>query len=142
MQPHEYIISEALKRLSTNPALADASRATLIGQNSASLAEAIAKNLDGLDNVAIVVCIDRVAYSRTKPRTATVDFAVRCTENVPVNRTKTDFLTALDCAFLAGDALDGDFAHAEDVTHSTPGEGVLEAVAKFSTAVTFELVGI
>ena len=135
MQPHEYIISDALKRLSTNPELADNSRATLIGQNSASLAEAIEKNLDGLDNVAIIVCVDRVAFSRTKPKTANVDIAIRCTENVPVNRNKADYLTALDCAFLAIDALDGDFAHADDVTHSTPGEGVLEATAKFSTTI-------
>ena len=138
MQPHEYIISEALKRLSKSPELADSSRCTLIGQNSASLAEAIEKNLDAIDNVAIIVCVDRVAYSRTKPKTANVDIAIRCTENVPVNRNKADYLTALDCAFLAIDALDGDFAHAEDVSHSTPGEGVLEAVAKLSTTVMLE----
>ena len=138
MQPHTYIISEALKRLSTNPELADSSRCTLIGQNSASLAEAIEKNLDAIGNVAAVVCVDRVAYSRTKPRVANVEFSVRCTENVPVNRDKADFLTALDVAFLAADALDGDFAHAEDVTHSTPGEGVLEATAKFATTLRIE----
>ena len=138
MKPHEYIISEALKRLSTNPELADSSHATLIGQNSASLAEAIEKNLDGLDNVAIIVCVDRVAYIHTKPKTANVDIAIRCTENVPVNREKANFLTALDCAFRAIDALDGEFAHAEDVSHSTPGDGVLEAVAKFSTTIQID----
>lgn len=138
MQPHEYIISESLQRLSKSPALADSSRCTLIGQNSASLAEAIEKNLDAIDNVAAVVCVDRVAYSRTKPRTANVEFSLRCTENVPVNRTKADFLTALDVAFLAVDVLDGDFAHADDVTHSTPDEGVLEAKAKFSTTIQFD----
>jgi hypothetical protein len=138
MQPHEYIISEALKRLSKSPELADSSRVTLIGQNSASLAEAIEKSLDAVDNVAAVVCVDRVAYSRTKPRVANVEFSLRCTENVPVNRTKADFLTALDVAFFAVDALDGDFSHADDVTHSTPGEGVLEATAKFSTTIQFD----
>lgn len=138
MPPHLFIIKESLQRLSTIPELADNSRATLIGQNSASLTEAIEKNLDALDNVAIIVCVDRVAYSRTKPRVATVEIAIRCTENVPVNREKADFLTAIDCAFLAVDALDGDFAHAEDVTHSTPGEGVLEAVARFSTMIQLE----
>ena len=138
MQPHEYIISESLQRLSKSPELADSSRCTLIGQNSASLAEAIEKSLDAVDNVAAVVCVDRVAYSRTKPRTASVEFSVRCTENVPVNRENAGFLTALDVAFFAVDTLDGDFAHADDVTHSTPGEGVLEATAKFSTTIQFD----
>ena len=135
MHPHEYIIAESLQRLSKVPELADSSRVTLIGQNSASLAEAIEKNLDAVDNVAAVVCVDRVAYRRTQPKTADVEFSVRCTENVPVNREKTDFLTALDVAFLAVDALDGEWAHAEDVLHSTPGDGVLEATAKFSTTI-------
>ena len=135
MQPHLFIISKSLQRLSKTPELADSSRVTLIGQNSASLAEAIEKSLDAIDNVAAVVCVDRVAFRRTQPKTADVDFSVRCTENVPVNRTKEGFLTALDVAFFAVDALDGDFAHAEDVTHSTPGEGVLEATAKFSTMI-------
>lgn len=138
MQPHEYIIAEALQRLSTLPALADGSRVTLIAQNSASLAEAIEKDLDAVDNVAAVVCVDRVAFRRTQPKTADVDFSVVCTENVPVNRTKEDFLTALDVAFLAVDALDGDWAHAVDVAHSTPGGGVLEATAKFSTTIQFD----
>lgn len=138
MQPHEYIISESLQRLSKSPELADSSRCTLIGQNSASLAEAIEKSLDAIDNVAAVVCVDRVAFRRTQPKTADVEFSVVCTENVPVNREKADFLTALDVAFLAVDALDGDWAHAVDVSHSTPGDGVLEATAKFSTTIQFD----
>ena len=63
------------------------------------------------------------------------------TENVPLNRERPAFLTALDVAFVACEVLDdpqgGFHQTAEPVKHTTPARGILEAEARFAARVLY-----
>jgi hypothetical protein len=63
------------------------------------------------------------------------------TENVPLNRERPEFLSALDVAFIACEVLDdpqqGIHQTAEPVKHTTPARGILEAEARFAARVTY-----
>lgn len=136
MNTHKYIQGLFAGMLKASPLFGDSSKTTVIEQNSADLAYELEKAEGQVDTVAVVVAVDRIAIRHASPRVEDVEFSVICTENVAVNRTKPDFVTALDAAIAAVEVIDGPQAHAIDISHQTPGGGVLEAIAKFSSTVT------
>jgi hypothetical protein len=64
------------------------------------------------------------------------------TENVPLNRERPTFLTALDVAFVACEVLDdpqgGIHQTEEPVKHTTPARGILEAEARFAARIRYD----
>lgn len=139
MMPHEYIQKLLADRLRGNETLL-AAGVTVLEQNSQDLAFMLEKEDAAVSAPVAVVTCDKMRKARTSPRVWELECAVMVTETAPTNRERTGFLTALDVAFLAAELLDGmEGVHQTgDVTHTTPGDGILEAEARFACRVTYE----
>ena len=140
MRPHHYIQKIMADALRANETLR-AAGVTVLEQNSQDLAFMLAKPMSQISAPVVVVTCDRARKRHSQPVEWDLECSVMCTENVPLNRERPEFLTALDVAFVACEVLDnpqgGIHQTAEPVKHSTPARGILEAEARFAARVTY-----
>lgn len=139
MRPHRFIQKVMADALRANETLR-AAGVTVIEQDSQELAFLLKKPLAQIDAPVVVVTCDKARKRYTQPVEWDLECSVMVTENVPLNRERPDFLTALDVAFVASETLaDVPGIHQTDapVTHTTPARGILEAEAKFACRVTY-----
>jgi hypothetical protein len=105
------------------------------------LAFLLKKPMSQIDAPVAVVTCDRARKRHTQPEEWELECSVMVTENVPLNRERPEFLTALDVAFIACETLDdpqlGIHLTNEPVKHTTPARGILEAEARFAARVTY-----
>ena len=140
MRPHHYIQKLMADALRENETLRKAG-VTILEQNSQDLAFLLAKPMSQIDAPVVVVTCDKARKRHTSPVEWELECSVMVTENVPLNRERPAFLTALDVAFVACEVLDdpqgGIHQTAEPVKHTTPARGILEAEARFAARVTY-----
>ena len=140
MRPHNYIQSAMAEALRANETLR-AAGVTVLEQNSQDLAFLLAKPMSQIDAPVVVVTCDRARKRHSQPVEWELECSIMVTENVPINRERPDFLTALDVAFVACELLDdpnlGIHQTADPVKHTTPARGILEAEARFAGRVTY-----
>lgn len=138
MKPHEYIQKLLADALRADVELSDAG-VYVFEQNSQELGFMLEKESSAFDAPVVVVTCDKMRKLHSAPAEWELECSVLVTEVVPTNRTRASgrYMTALDVAFATAEALDAlDGVHLTgDVTHSTPGEGILEAEAKFACRV-------
>lgn len=113
----------------------------VLEQDSQALAFMLKKPMSQINAPVAVVTCDRARRRHTAPEEWELECSVMVTENVPLNRERPEFLTALDVAFIACEVLDapqlGIHQTAEPVKHTTPARGILEAEARFAARVTY-----
>ena len=113
----------------------------VLEQDSQALAFLLKKPMAQIDAPVVVVTCDRARKRHSQPVEWELECSVMVTENVPLNRERPEFLTALDVAFIACEVLDdpqlGSHQTAEPVKHTTPARGILEAEARFAARVTY-----
>ena len=140
MRPHHYIQKLMADALRANETLREAGVTTL-EQNSQELAFMLKKPLSQIDAPVVVVTCDKARKLHSAPVEWWLECSVMVTENVPLNRERPHFLTALDVAFVACEVLDSPEigVHKTDapVKHTTPARGILEAVAEFAGRVRY-----
>lgn len=140
MRPHHYIQKLMADALRKNETLRKAG-VTILEQNSQDLAFLLAKPMSQIDAPVVVVTCDKARKRHTSPVEWELECSVMVTENVPLNRERPAFLTALDVAFVACEVLDnpqgGFHQTAEPVKHTTPARGILEAEARFAARVMY-----
>ena len=103
----------------------------VVRQNSLALSELVAKADALAKGVCIVVGVDSVRRIASNPVSWDVRFAAYASEKVALRRAGAP--TAIDAAMAAGEILQtAGVGHFESLEHSTPGDGVLEAVAHLS----------
>lgn len=140
MRPHHYIQKLMADALRENETLCEAG-VTILEQNSQDLAFLLAKPMSQIDAPVVVVTCDKARKRHTSPVEWELECSVMVTENVPLNRERPAFLTALDVAFVACEVLDnpqgGFHQTAEPVKHTTPARGILEAEARFAARVMY-----
>ena len=114
---------------------------TAIEQDSQDLAFLLKKPMSQIDAPVVVVTCDRARKRHAQPEEWELECSVMVTENVPLNRDRPEFLTALDVAFVACEVLDapqlGIHQTADPVKHTTPARGILEAEARFAARVRY-----
>lgn len=140
MRPHNYIQSAMAEALRANETLR-AAGVTVVEQNSQDLSFLLKKPMAQVDAPVVVVTCDRARKRHSQPVEWELECSIMVTENVPLNRERPAFLTALDVAFVACEVLDdpqlGIHQTAEPVRHTTPARGILEAEARFACRVTY-----
>lgn len=140
MRPHHYIQKLMAEALRANERLRKAG-VTVLEQNSQELAFMLKKPMSQIDAPVVVVTCDKARKRHSAPVEWELECSVMVTENVPINRERPLFLTALDVAFVACEVLDqprGGIHQTDDpVKHTTPARGILEAEAKFACRVTY-----
>lgn len=140
MRPHHYIQKIMADALRANETLREAG-VTILEQNSQELAFLLKKPMSQIDAPVVVVTCDKARKRHSAPVEWELECSVMVTENVPLNRERPAFLTALDVAFLACEVLDnpqgGLHQTAEPVKHTTPARGILEAEARFAARVMY-----
>ena len=140
MRPHHYIQKLMADALRANKTLREAG-VTILEQNSQELAFLLTKTMSQIDAPVVVVTCDKARKRHTSPVEWELECSVMVTENVPLNRERPAFLTALDVAFVACEVLDnpqgGFHQTAEPVKHTTPARGILEAEARFAARVMY-----
>ena len=140
MRRQNYIQKLMADALRENETLREAG-VTILEQNSQDLAFLLAKPMSQIDAPVVVVTCDKARKRHTSPVKWELECSVMVTENVPLNRERPAFLTALDVAFVACEVLDdpqlGIHQTAEPVKHTTPARGILEAVARFAGRVMY-----
>ena len=141
MRPHHYIQKLMADALRADETLHEAG-VTILEQNSQELAFLLKKPMSQINAPVVVVTCDRARKRHSAPVTWELECSVMVTENVPLNRDRQNFLTALDVAFVACEVLDdpngGIHQTQEPVKHSTPARGILEAEARFAARVTYD----
>lgn len=126
---HNIVMHQVALTLQASPELAGVA---VVEQNSEDLATMLAKEESQLDGPVAVVTVDEVRKLHSNPAAYAVSFSVAVTEYVPL-RLDGETRTAIDVAMAAGEAVDAaKLGHFDNLTHTTPGGGVLEAVAKCS----------
>jgi hypothetical protein len=140
MRPHHYIQKLMADALRANETLREAG-VTILEQNSQELAFQLKKPMSQIEAPVVVVTCDRARKRHSAPVTWELECSVMVTENVPLNRERQNFLTALDVAFVACEVLDdpqgGIHQKEEPVKHTTPARGILEAEARFAARVRY-----
>ena len=141
MRPHHYIQKLMADSLRANETLREAG-VTVLEQNSKELAFLLKKPMSQIDAPVVVVTCDKARKRHSEPVEWELECSVMVTENVPLNRDRQAFLTALDVAFVACEVLDnpqgGCHQTAEPVKHTTPARGILEAEARFAARVMYK----
>lgn len=140
MRPHNYIQSAMADALRANETLR-AAGVTVVEQNSQDLSFLLKKPMAQVDAPVVVVTCDRARKRHSQPVEWELECSIMVTENVPLNRDRPAFLTALDVAFIACEVLDdpqlGIHQTADPVKHTTPARGILEAEARFAARVRY-----
>ena len=140
MRPHHYIQKLMADALRENETLREAG-VPILEQDSQELAFMLKKPLGQIDAPVVVVTCDKARKRHSSPVVWELECSVMVTENVPLNRERATFLTALDVAFIACETLadpqGGIYQTEEPVKHTTPARGILEAEARFAARVTY-----
>lgn len=140
MRPHHYIQKLMADALRADATLREAG-VTVLEQNSQELAFLLKKPMSQIDAPVVVVTCDKARKRHSAPVEWELECSIMVTENVPLNRERPCFLTALDVAFVACEVLDdpqgGFHQTAEPVKHTTPARGILEAEARFAARVMY-----
>lgn len=140
MRPHNYIQKIMADALRADETLR-AAGVTILEQNSQELAFLLKKSMSQIDAPVVVVTCDKARKRHSAPVEWELECSVMVTENVPLNRDRPAFLTALDVAFVACEVLDdpqgGFHLTAEPVKHTASARGILEAEARFAARVTY-----
>ena len=140
MRPHHYIQKFMADALRANETLREAG-VTVIEQNSQELAFLLKKPMSQIDAPVLVVTCDKARKRHSAPVEWDLECSVMVTENVPLNRDRPAFLTALDVAFVACEVLYDPQLRihqtADPVKHTTPARGILEAEARFAARVQY-----
>lgn len=140
MRPQHFIQKIMADALRENETLRTAG-VEVLEQDSQALAFMLKKPMSQINAPVAVVTCDRARKRHTQPEEWELECCVMVTENVPLNRDRPEFLTALDVAFIACEVLDdpqlGIHQTAEPVKHTTPARGILEAEARFAARVTY-----
>lgn len=127
---HNHVMESVLALLRGD---ANLSGVTVVGQDEQELSAIIQTEEAKLDGLVVVVTVDTVAKRHSKPATWDVHFTASVTEVVPVNRENDGYLSAIDVAMECGEAIDAaGIGHFDSLRHTTPGDGVLNAVAECS----------
>ncbi len=122
--PHTFAMEFVAGLLREDARLAGAVVEVIL-QNDGDLATLVERETNSLDAPVAVVTVDKMENASPGVR---ISGMVAVTEYAPLNRAdRADFLTALDVAVIAHAALDRHDVHSGAVTHTTPGDGVLEA---------------
>ena len=141
MRPHHYIQKLMADALRANETLLEAG-VTVLDQNRQELAFMLKKPMSQIDAPVVVVTCDKARKLHSAPVEWWLECSVMVTENVPLNRERPKFLTALDVAFVACEVLDSPEigVHQTDapVKHTTPARGILEAEARFAARVRYD----
>ena len=113
----------------------------VLEQDSQELAFLLTKPMSQIEAPVVVVTCDKARKRHSAPVEWELECSVMVTENVPLNRDRPAFLTALDVAFVACEVLDapqlGIHQTADPVKHTTPARGILEAEARFAARVRY-----
>ena len=113
----------------------------VLEQDSQELAFLLKKPMSQIEAPVVVVTCDKARKRHSAPVEWELECSVMVTENVPRNRDRPAFLTALDVAFVACEVLDapqlGIHQTADPVKHTTPARGILEAEARFAARVRY-----
>ena len=140
MRPQHFIQKIMADALRENETLREAG-VTVLEQNSQELAFLLKKPMSQIDAPVVVVTCDKARKRHTQPEEWELECSVMVTENVPINRERPAFLTALDVAFVACEVLDdpqlGVHQTPDPVKHTTPARGILEAEARFAARVMY-----
>lgn len=99
-------------------------RITVIEQNEADYATLMKKNLAQIGGIVVMVELDSMTNLQTA---CEVEVSLVATEAVPINRARQGFVTAIDAIQAATQVLDGEWWRWDDLKHTSPAEGVLEA---------------
>lgn len=105
----------------------------IVAQNDQDLASLIQTEEGKTEGVVVVVSVDTVEKIHSNPAKYRISFSANVTEFVPVNRESPDFKTAIDIADECGETIEesGNGSY-NTLRHSTPGDGILNAVAECS----------
>ena len=140
MRPQHFIQKIMADALRENETLRTAG-VEVLEQDSQALAFLLKKPMSQIVAPVAVVTCDRARKRHSQPEEWELECSVMVTENVPLNRDRPEFLTALDVAFIACEVLDvpqsGIHLTNEPVKHTTPARGILEAEARFAARVTY-----
>lgn len=140
MRPQHYIQKLMADALRANETLREAG-VTVLEQNSQELAFLLKKPMSQIDAPVVVVTCDKASKRHSAPVVWDLECSVMVTENVPLNRDRPAFLTALDVAFVACEVLYDPQLRihqtADPVKHTTPARGILEAEARFAARVKY-----
>ena len=136
MKPHEYIQKLLADALRADAELTGAG-VYVFEQNAQELAFMLEQESSAFDAPVAVVTCDKMRKLHSAPAEWELECSVLVTEVVPTNRERGHYMTELDVAFAAAEALDAlDGVHLTgDVKHTAPGDGILEAEAKFACRV-------
>lgn len=110
-------------------------RVEVIEQNSQAMSFLLQRSIAQVQNVVVVVGVDEVHNNPPVLETVTT---LTATENVVMNRVAADSATALDAIQCAIEIIDGSEWKFEDLEHTAPTQGVLQATATFRGQVTRE----
>ena len=125
---HQFVMDETVALLRKSEQLQGVQ---IVAQSDQDLATLITVEESQLDGVAAVVAVNTVEKIHSNPVKYRVDFSVNVTEIVPINRETPGFLTAIDVAAICGDLIDAESPGVyKTLRHSTPGDGILTAVAE------------
>lgn len=140
MRPQHFIQKVMADALRANETLR-AAGVEVLEQDSQELAFLLKKPMSQIEAPVVVVTCDKARKRHSAPVEWELECSVMVTENVPRNRDRPAFLTALDVAFVACEVLDapqlGIHQTADPVKHTTPARGILEAEARFAARVRY-----
>ena len=136
MRPHHYIQKLMADALRANETLREAG-VTILEQNSQELAFLLKKPMSQIEAPVVVVTCDRARKRHSAPVTWELECSVMVTENVPLNRERPAFLTALVACEVLDQPQGGIHQTADPVKHTTPARGILEAEARFAARVMY-----
>lgn len=111
----------------------NAHRVEIIEQNSQSMSYLLKRSVAQINNVVVIVGTDEMTNN---PPVLEAVTTLTATENVTMNRVGESYATALDVAQVALEIIDGREWKFEDLRHTTPTDGVLQATVTFRGQVT------
>lgn len=125
---HQILMERISNVLTTNETIQKF--CTVVSQNEQELATLLKTEESKVEGVVIVICVDQIQKLHTNPFTYRLNFTLSGTEFVPLRVEGNP--TALDLVWEAAECVDAQkIGHFVRLTHTTPGDGVLEAVAEF-----------
>ena len=128
MNPVGQVQSEIAALLNAEPWF-KAHHVEVVEQNKQALAFRLKTKLASLNNVLLVVGVDRITNNHTALE---MEVTVSCTEHVMANRAKQGFVTAIDACQAAVQVIDGQWWHFFSMEHTTEeGRDILQATASF-----------
>lgn len=104
----------------------------VVCQDEGDILQLINKELSELDGLTCCIVIDRIEDQHPAEL---VNFSLLITEIVPINRQRTDFLSALDVSLEIGKALNNEEQRRTSVENEILEAGVFQATSKYKTLI-------